>query len=155
MNKKLKKIITRSELKGVVENLKAQNKRIVFTNGCFDLIHIGHIRLLKMAKGEGDVLIVGLNSDSSVSAIKPDRPIIPEDARAEVLSALEMVDYVVIFDEPEPTDLIKEIMPNILVKGGDWKENEVKGREFSDKVKLFPYLEKWSTSSIITRCKKA
>ncbi|MBU1262685.1 adenylyltransferase/cytidyltransferase family protein [bacterium] len=151
----MKKIITRSELKGVVKNLKAQNKKIVFTNGCFDLIHIGHTRLLKMAKEEGDVLIVGLNSDSSVSAIKPNRPIIPENERAEVLSALEMVDYVVIFSEPEPTDIIKEIKPNILVKGGDWKEDEVKGREFSDKVKLFAYIEKWSTSTIITRCKKA
>ncbi|MEK9149753.1 MAG: adenylyltransferase/cytidyltransferase family protein [Candidatus Desantisbacteria bacterium] len=151
----MKKIIARSELKEIVQRLKAQNKKIVFTNGCFDILHPGHIRLLRMAKEEGDVLIVGLNSDSSVSAIKPNRPIIPENERAEVLSALEMVDCVVIFSEAEPTDLIKEIMPNTLVKGGDWKEDEVKGREFSDKVKLFPYIEKWSTSSIITRCKKA
>lgn len=151
----MKKIITQNELKEVVKSLKAQNKKIVFTNGCFDLLHIGHTRLLNMAKEEGDVLIVGLNSDSSVSAIKPDRPIIPENERAEVLSCLEMVDYIVIFNEPEPTDLIKEIMPNTLVKGGDWKEDEVKGREFADKVKLFTYIEKWSTSSIITRCKKA
>ncbi|MDI6751331.1 MAG: adenylyltransferase/cytidyltransferase family protein [bacterium] len=151
----MKKIVKLNELKGIVQNLKAQNKRIVFTNGCFDILHIGHIRLLNMAKEEGDVLIVGLNSDSSVSAIKPTRPIIPEMNRAEVISALEMIDYVVIFSEPEPTGIIKEIMPNILVKGGDWKEEEVKGREFADEVKLFPYIEKWSTSSIITRCKKA
>ena len=151
----MKKIIIKSELKELVQNLKAQNKKIVFTNGCFDLIHIGHTRLLSMAKGEGDVLIVGLNSDSSVKTIKPDRPIIPENERAEVLAALEMVDYVVVFSEPEPTDLIKEIMPNILVKGGDWKKDEVKGREFADKVKIFPYIEKWSTSTIVTRCKKA
>jgi D-beta-D-heptose 7-phosphate kinase/D-beta-D-heptose 1-phosphate adenosyltransferase len=151
----LKKIVKRSEIKRVVQDFKAQDKKIVFTNGCFDLIHIGHIRLLKMAKGEGDVLIVGINSDSSVKTIKPDRPIIPEDERAEVLSALEMVDYVVIFSEPEPTELIKEIRPHILVKGGDWKEDEVKGREFVDLVKIFPYVERWSTSSIITKCKKA
>lgn len=151
----MKKIVKRSEIKKVVQDLKAQDKKIVFTNGCFDLIHIGHARLLKMAKGEGDVLIVGLNSDSSVKTIKPDRPIIPENERAEVLSNLEMIDYVVIFSEPEPTELIKEIRPHILVKGGDWKEDEVKGREFVDLVKIFPYIEKWSTSLIITRCKKA
>lgn len=108
-----------------------------------------------MAKEEGDILIVGLNSDSSVSALKPKRPIIPENERAEVLSSLEMVDYVVIFSEPEPTELIKEIRPNVLVKGGDWKEEEVKGREFAEEVKLFPYLERWSTSTIVARCKEA
>lgn len=116
------KILTWDELKETVDRLKAGGRRIVFTNGCFDIIHIGHIRYLKEAKALGDVLVVGLNSDKSVSIIKPDRPVTPQNQRAEILSSIEMVDYVTLFDEETPYELIKLLQPDILVKGGDWKK---------------------------------
>ncbi|HAW50147.1 TPA: D-glycero-beta-D-manno-heptose 1-phosphate adenylyltransferase [bacterium] len=142
------------ELKAIVESLKKKGKKIVFTNGCFDILHPGHIYLLKTAKSYGDVLIVGLNSDSSISKIKPNRPILPQSARIEVLSSIAMVDYIVVFDDETPLDLIKEIGPNILVKGGDWKEDEVVGRDFADCVKIIDYIPGWSTSGIIEKIKK-
>jgi rfaE bifunctional protein nucleotidyltransferase chain/domain len=117
----LGKILSWNELKKVIDKLKSDGKKIVFTNGCFDIIHIGHIRYLKDAKVFGDVLVVGLNSDKSVSKIKPARPINYQNQRAEVLSSLEMVDYVTIFDEKTPYELIKLVEPDVLVKGGDWK----------------------------------
>jgi D-beta-D-heptose 7-phosphate kinase/D-beta-D-heptose 1-phosphate adenosyltransferase len=103
----------------------------------------------------GDVLIVGLNSDTSVSSIKEKRPIIGESERAEVLSALEPVDYITIFDEPEPTSLIRVIEPDVLIKGGDWKQDEIKGAEFAKETKIFPYLSGWSTTEIIERCRRS
>jgi D-beta-D-heptose 7-phosphate kinase/D-beta-D-heptose 1-phosphate adenosyltransferase len=146
-------IVRRSEIKETLRPLKAQGKRIVFTNGCFDLIHIGHIRYLKEAKGLGDVLVIGLNSDASVSRIKPGRPIIPEDQRAEVLSSLSMVDYVVIFDEDTPYELIKEIQPDILVKGADWKKEEIVGADIVRDTRTIPLIEGVSTSAIIEKIK--
>src|SRR4030067_3488407 len=114
------KIIDRSGLKDIVMQLKQQGKKIVFTNGCFDLSHVGHVRYLTEAKKLGDILVIGLNSDSSVSRIKPGRPVNPENERAEVLSALCMVDYISIFDEDTPYELIKAVRPDLLVKGADW-----------------------------------
>jgi len=117
-------------LKRLLAVLRKRGKTIVFTNGCFDIIHVGHIRYLKKAKALGDVLVVGLNSDASIRKIKGDRrPIVSEKERAEVLSALGMVDYIVIFSEPTPLRLIKAIQPDVLVKGADWPEKEIVGAD--------------------------
>jgi D-beta-D-heptose 7-phosphate kinase/D-beta-D-heptose 1-phosphate adenosyltransferase len=150
----MEKILSWDKLKKTVVRLKAKNKRVVFTNGCFDIIHIGHVRYLKEAKGLGDVLIIGLNSDRSVSSIKPDRPINPQNHRAEVLSSLEMVDYVVLFDEETPYELIKLIQPDVLVKGGDWKKGEIVGSDIARETYSLPYVEGVSTTGIIERIKK-
>lgn len=147
------KIVKRSVIKGIVESLKGEGKKIVFTNGCFDILHIGHIRYLKEAKRFGDILIIGLNSDSSVSSIKQGRPIIPEEQRAEVLASLYMVDYVVIFDEDTPYELIKEIEPDVLVKGADWKMEEIVGSDIVKETYTIPIIEGVSTSKIIERIK--
>jgi len=141
------------ELKAIIDKAKASNKRIVFTNGCFDIIHKGHVRYLRQAKALGDILIVGLNSDSSVRRIKPGRPINPEDDRAEVLSSLEMVDYVVIFDEDTPYELIRFLRPHILVKGGDWKVEDIIGSDLVEKTVSLPYVEGVSTTEVIKKIK--
>jgi len=148
------KILNWQELKAVVDSLRANGKRIVFTNGCFDIIHIGHIRYLKEAKALGDVLVAGLNSDSSVSKIKPKRPINPQDHRAEVLSSLEVVDYVTLFDEETPYELIKLLQPDILVKGGDWKKEDIVGSDIAKETRSLPYVKGVSTSGIIERIKR-
>lgn len=150
----MKKVKAIDELKEILKALKASKKRIVFTNGCFDILHPGHIHLLKRAKSFGDVLIIGLNSDSSISKIKPGRPILPQDARIEVLSEISLVDYIVVFDEEDPVAVIKEIEPDVLVKGGDWKIEQVKGREFAKETKTVKYLKDWSTTKIIEKIKK-
>ncbi len=139
------------ELDNKIAQLRVNNKKLVFTNGCFDLIHIGHIRYLKEAKKLGDVLIIGLNSDKSVSSLKPRRPIIPENQRAEVLSSLEMVDYVVIFNEETPYELIKRIRPDVLVKGGDWKKEDIVGSDLVSEVYSLPYFKEYSTTAIIKK----
>ncbi|MEW6088989.1 MAG: D-glycero-beta-D-manno-heptose 1-phosphate adenylyltransferase [bacterium] len=124
------KIISKNILKTVLDKEKKNNKTIVFTNGCFDILHRGHIRYLKKAKEYGDILVVGLNSDSSVRAIKGDkRPVVPEKDRAEILSSLNMVDYVVIFSETTPYDLIKLLKPDVLVKGADYRISEIAGAD--------------------------
>ncbi len=153
------KIKTRGELQKILEALKRKGKKIVFTNGCFDILHIGHTRCLEEAKRLGDTLVVGLNSDRSARSIKgPPRPIIPEAERAEVLSALACVDYVVIFDEPNPLELIASLKPNILVKGGDWTPETTVGREVVEKaggkVVIIPNVRGVSTSGIIHRITK-
>ena len=150
----MEKILTWDRLKKTVDKLKAKNKKVVFTNGCFDIIHIGHVRYLKQAKALGDVLIVGLNSDKSVSSIKPNRPINPQNHRAEVLSSLEMVDYVVLFDEETPYELIRLIQPDILVKGGDWKKEEIVGSDIAGETYSLPFVEGVSTTGIIERIKR-
>jgi len=109
----VKKILNRNELKKAVDAAQAAGKKVVFTNGCFDILHIGHIRYLRDAKALGDVLAIGLNSDKSVSKIKPGRPINPEGHRAEILSSLEIVDYVTLFDEETPYELIKLLKPDV------------------------------------------
>lgn len=130
MNTKKKKIVSLQRLRGSLKNINKKNKTIVFTNGCFDIIHAGHVRYLNKAKSLGDVLIVGLNSDASVKLIKGDkRPIVPQEERAEVLSGLEAVDYVVIFHEQTPIKLIKTVLPDILVKGADWASQEIVGAD--------------------------
>lgn len=147
-----KKIITRPEAEKIVRSLNAEKKRVVFTNGCFDILHVGHLELLEKAKSFGDVLIVGMNSDSSMKQIKgPDRPILTEQDRARLLAAIEMVDYVVLFDEETPFELLQQIKPNILVKGGDYKLNEIIGRDVVDEVKIIPFVRGKSTSSIIDK----
>ena len=153
------KIRARDELQKIVEALKRKGKKIVFTNGCFDILHIGHTRCLEEAKRLGDTLVVGLNSDRAVRSIKgPPRPITPEAERAEVLSALACVDYVVIFDEPNPLELIASLKPNVLVKGGDWTPETTIGREVVEKaggkVVIIPNVHGVSTSGIIHRIRQ-
>lgn len=148
------KLLSWNNLKEELNSLKAKGKRIVFTNGCFDIIHIGHIRYLKEAKALGDVLIVGLNSDRSISFIKPKRPINPQGHRAEVLSSLEMVDYVTLFDEETPYELIRLLQPDILVKGGDWKKEDIVGSDIAKETFSLPYVKGISTSEIIERIKR-
>lgn len=144
-------IISLEKLEKKLSILRNDNKKVVFTNGCFDIIHIGHIRYLKDAKRLGDILIVGLNSDKSVASIKPLRPIIPEEQRAEILASLYMVDYVVIFDEETPYELIKRIKPDVLVKGGDWKKQDIVGSDLVPEVYSLPFVEGISTTKIIEK----
>jgi D-beta-D-heptose 7-phosphate kinase/D-beta-D-heptose 1-phosphate adenosyltransferase len=149
-----KKIVRCEELKETVQALKRAAKKIVFTNGCFDLLHIGHVRYLKAAKDEGDVLIVGLNSDRSVRLIKgPKRPLVPENERAEVLASLACVDFVTVFDEPDPLVTIRAVMPDVLVKGADWAEDAIIGRDIVERdggrVVRIPLTEGASTSKMI------
>jgi len=143
-------------MKKVVEKARGEGKKIVFTNGCFDILHQGHVRYLSEAKNCGDYLIVGINSDESIRNIKgKNRPLIPEGARAELLAALCFVDGVVIFDEEDPLAIIKYLQPQILVKGADWAENDIIGAEFIKKiggeVKRIPLVPDISTSDIIRR----
>jgi len=149
-------IVTRKEIKKIADNLHKQSKKIVFTNGCFDIIHRGHIEYLKEAKKLGEVLIIGLNSDDSVKRIKGEnRPINSEEDRAEILSQLKPVDFVVTFYEDTPYELIKNIMPDILVKGGDWKIEEIVGNDVVIKnggeVKSLKYFPDRSTSKVIKK----
>ncbi|RKY34983.1 MAG: D-glycero-beta-D-manno-heptose 1-phosphate adenylyltransferase, partial [Candidatus Duberdicusella sinuisediminis] len=128
------KVIKVSKLASLVKTLKKKKKKIVFTNGCFDLIHPGHIKLLSSAKKYGEVLILGLNSDSSIRKIKGEkRPIFKEKERIEILSAITYIDYIVVFKEETPFKLIKIIKPDVLVKGGDWKEKDIVGADFVKK----------------------
>jgi D-beta-D-heptose 7-phosphate kinase/D-beta-D-heptose 1-phosphate adenosyltransferase len=144
------------EAKQIVENLKKEGKKIIFTNGCFDILHVGHVRYLNDAKKYGDFLIVGINSDSSVRRIKGEnRPIIDEKARAEVVAGLDSVDMVIIFSEDTPYELIKTLEPDVLIKGGDWKEEEIVGADIvkrsGGKVLTVPYISGYSTTSIIEK----
>ena len=146
----LEKIKEREELQGIVEELKKEGKRIVFTNGCFDIVHQGHVLYLEEARRKGDILIVGVNTDSSVREIKGEnKPLIPLEGRMTVLAALEAVDYVVPFAEPDPFELISCLRPHVLVKGGDWDEQDVVGRELVEQTIVVPYIEGTSTSGII------
>lgn len=150
-----KKIISYKDITSVVEREKTFNKRIVFTNGCFDILHRGHISYLKKAKMLGDILIVGLNSDSSVKRLKGEsRPVNKEQDRAVLLEALESIDYVVIFEEDTPLELIKMVKPDILVKGGDYKAEDVVGREYSKEVIIIDFVEGYSTTSTIEKIGK-
>jgi rfaE bifunctional protein nucleotidyltransferase chain/domain len=124
------KIKTREELKSEIRKARRQGKKVVTTNGCFDILHIGHLRCLQKAKQLGDILVVAVNSDDSVRAIKGDkRPLVPEDERAEILAALECVDYVTIFSEDDPVQLLSELHPDIHVKGGDYSLDQIIERE--------------------------
>ncbi len=145
------KLLSRDELKRVVARLKSEGKKIVFTNGCFDLLHVGHIRYLNEARKLGDVLIIGLNSDASVRRLKPQRPLNEEAHRAEVLASLEAVDYVTLFSEDTPRELIKSIRPDVLVKGGDWKKEDIVGSDIVSEVHSLPYVAGVSTTRIIEK----
>ena len=127
----MKKILDRKGIQKLSCRLRAEGRKIVFTNGCFDILHAGHVRYLKQARKLGDLLIVGINSDKSVSAIKPGRPINSEKNRAEVLAGLAAVDYVIVFSEKTPYNLIKSLKPDILVKGGDWKKEDIIGSDIA------------------------
>ena len=148
-----------------IENIKSKlaywrflNKKIVFTNGCFDILHLGHIKYLSEAANMGDILIIGLNSDSSVKKIKGNgRPINNQDSRSMLLASLFFVDSVIIFDEETPADLIEKIKPDILVKGNDYKENEIVGADIvkrnNGKVVTVELVEGYSSSNIINKVK--
>ena len=149
------KIKTRPEMALLCNELRQQHQTIAFTNGAFDILHLGHIDYLTWARQQGDLLIVGLNSDASVRRYKsPDRPIVPEQERASVLAALECVDYVVIFDEDEPRALIAELLPDVLIKGKDWA-HYVSGRDIVEahggRVALAELVEGRSTTNIIEK----
>jgi rfaE bifunctional protein nucleotidyltransferase chain/domain len=142
------------ELKKIRNRLKAENKKVVFTNGCFDIIHAGHVDYLLKAKKFGDVMVVGMNSDISVRKIKGEkRPVINEHERAFILSSLKPVDYVVLFDEETPYKLIQELLPDVLIKGSDWNINDIVGRDVVEKnggeVKTIEFVNDQSTSKII------
>ena len=148
------KIKGRKELLRIIKTLKKKGKRIVFTNGCFDLLHLGHVRYLEEARALGDVLVVGVNSDSSVRKLKGrKRPILPEEERTEILSGLGCVDYITIFNEPDPLKLITSLKPNLLVKGGDWTREQIVGREVVERLGgelvIIPFVKGASTSNVI------
>lgn len=150
------KIIKIDEVRLKLAKQKADGLKIVFTNGCFDILHKGHITYLYEAKKLGDLLVVGLNSDNSIKRIKGEkRPILSESERAYILSALEMVDFVIIFDEDTPYELIKIVKPDVLVKGGDWDINNIVGKDivesYGGKVLNIPFVEGKSTTNIIER----
>lgn len=147
-------IKSRTEIKLIREQLKQQNKKVVFTNGCFDLIHSGHVDYLVKAKEMGDVLILALNSDSSIRSIKGDkRPILKQDERAFIVSNLKPVDYVTFFNEDTPAEIISELVPDVLVKGADWAIEKIVGREIVEanggEVKTINFVNDQSTSNII------
>jgi len=139
-----------------LEGLHSAGKRVVFTNGCFDILHIGHVRYLSAARNEGDLLVVGLNSDHSVKLIKGKRrPIVEQDQRLEILASLQVVDYVTLFDEPDPLKLIQLLKPSILVKGADWSADEIIGADFvksrGGRVVRVSLVQDASTSKIIEK----
>jgi len=149
--------MTREALRAALDAARGQGKRIVFTNGCFDLMHIGHTRYLREAKSLGDVLVVGVNSDASVRRLQkaPDRPIVPEAQRAEVVAALGCVDFVVLFPEPDPGALIAALQPDVLVKGGDWAPDRIIGRDTVEArggiVRTIPLVPGHSTTALLQR----
>lgn len=139
--------------------LKSQNKKIVFTNGCFDLLHVGHVRYLQEARRLGDILVVGVNSDASVKVLKgPTRPVQSEADRAEILAALGCVDYTVVFNEDTPAKLIESVKPDILVKGGDWKPEQIVGADFvqknGGKIMSLQFVDGKSTTKLIEKAQK-
>lgn len=143
-------------LRDEIERLQSSGRRVVFTNGCFDLLHPGHARYLCAARALGDYLVIGVNTDRSVRAIKGQgRPVVPEDDRAEMLAALDFVDAVVLFDEEDPLRVIQTLRPDVLVKGGDWSEKDIVGadevRSAGGEVRRIPLVPGRSTSTIIER----
>lgn len=153
------KVSTRSAIEKDLAGFHDAHKKIVFTNGCFDLLHVGHIRYLQEAKRLGDLLVVGINTDESVRKLKgPTRPVQNENDRAEILAALAAVDYVVHFSEETPLELIKQVKPDILVKGGDWKPDQIVGSDFvlsrGGQVKSLQFVEGRSTTAIIEKSKR-
>jgi rfaE bifunctional protein nucleotidyltransferase chain/domain len=150
----MKKLQDRKNLKNICARLRGEGRKIVFTNGCFDILHRGHVRYLAQARRLGDVLVVGLNSDRSVAGIKPGRPINSERDRAAVLAALLAVDYIAIFDEKTPYALISALKPDVLVKGGDWKKKDIVGSDIVRETHSLPYVKGVSTTDIIGKILK-
>jgi rfaE bifunctional protein nucleotidyltransferase chain/domain len=156
----LDKIVGRDTLAAIAAQARASGRRVVFTNGCFDLVHVGHVRYLAAARDAGDLLIVGVNDDVSVSRLKgPSRPLVPQAARAEVLAALAAVDYVTLFGEDTPHELIDAVQPDVLVKGSDWAASDVIGRDIVEarggRVLLIPVVAGFSTTSLVERLSKS
>ena len=155
----MSKISTLEKLLPKLEPVRKAGKIIAFTNGCFDILHAGHIRYLSASREQGDLLVVGLNSDKSIKSIKGDkRPLVNQNQRAEVLEALWFVDHITIFEDPDPLKLIREVNPHVLVKGADWAENEIIGGDYvktrGGKVVRIPLADGISTSGIIDRILK-
>ncbi len=149
-------VVSQDDLILVVAGRKRNGQRVVFTNGCFDLLHPGHVRCLERARALGDLLVVAINSDASVRQIKGSpRPLVPQEERAEILAALTAVDYVAIFDAPTPREMIARLLPDVLVKGGDWGPDEIVGREEVEaaggRVVSVPLEPGYSTSGILER----
>jgi len=150
------KILEREVLRETIQSLKKAGKKIAFTNGCFELLHVGHVQYLQAARAEGDILVVGVNSDHSVRQIKgPRRPVVPENERAEVLASLACVDFVSLFDEPDPLEIIRSLLPDVLVKGADWAKDAIVGRDIVEahggRVVRIPLTQGASTTSIIEK----
>jgi rfaE bifunctional protein nucleotidyltransferase chain/domain len=153
------KIVSQDELILLTAREKRNGRRVVFTNGCFDLLHPGHVRCLAEARALGDLLVVAVNSDQSARGNKgPERPLVPQNDRVEVLAALCSVDYVTIFDEPTPRDLIARVLPSVLVKGADWGPNDVIGREEVEaaggRVVSIPLAPGYSTTNLLQKIRK-
>lgn len=153
------KVLSATDLDQRLSQWHKENKKIVFTNGCFDLLHVGHVRYLEEAKKLGDILIVGINTDLSVQKLKgPTRPIQNENDRAEILASLKAVDHTILFSEDTPLNLIQKIKPDVLVKGGDWKIEQIVGSDFVLKnggtVKSLNFIDGKSTTSLIEKSQK-
>lgn len=151
-----RKLKSLEQIKAIVLGARSNGKRIAFTNGCFDLLHRGHVHVLREARACADLLIVGINSDESVKQIKgPTRPVLPELDRCELLGAMEMVDFVILFNDPDPYNLIAAIRPDVLVKGGDWNSGKIIGADLVEEaggsVMVVPYIKGFSTTEIIER----
>jgi D-beta-D-heptose 7-phosphate kinase/D-beta-D-heptose 1-phosphate adenosyltransferase len=155
----MNKILDRNTLKNELDPLRKKGKKIAFTNGCFDILHIGHIRYLREAKKTADILVLAINSDASVKKIKGEkRPLVPQEDRAEIMAALEFIDFVTIFDETTPLELIILLKPDVLIKGGDWAQDKVVGRDeikkWGGKLTLIPEIKGKSTTSIVEKIKQ-
>jgi len=153
------KVVSRKRLAVIAADARRAGKRIVFTNGCFDLLHVGHVRYLAAARAAGDLLIVGVNDDASVRRLKgPGRPLVAAAARAEVLAALAAVDWISVFDEDTPEALIRLVEPDVLVKGGDWAPARVVGRDIVEarggRLLIVPVAEGFSTSALAARIRE-
>lgn len=155
----MNKILDRNTLKNELDPLRKNGKKIAFTNGCFDILHIGHIRYLREAKKTADILVLAINSDASVKKIKGEkRPLVPQEDRAEIMAALEFIDFVTIFDETTPLELINLLKPDVLIKGGDWAQDKVVGRDeikkWGGKLTLIPEINGKSTTSIVDKIRQ-
>lgn len=155
------KIVDRAMVAARAAEARRAGQRVVFANGCFDLMHVGHVRYLAAARDAGDLLVVGINSDASVRRLGkgPERPLVPEAARAEVVAALAAVDWVTIFDEDTPAEVIAAVLPDVLVKGADWAPDQVVGREIVEarggRVLLVPLVEGFSTTALVERLRRS
>lgn len=157
----LTKLIPRNALAALGERLRSEGRRIIFTNGCFDLLHVGHLRYLQQARALGDVLVVGVNTDEGVRRLNkgPERPLVPEDERAELLAGLECVDYVTLFGEPTPEETLRALQPHVHVKGGDYRAEKLPEaalvRSYGGEVVIMPLVPGRSTSDLVRRIRNS